>query len=128
MVVSLANFRRVRNEMRARRAEQVADLLPSMIVAVAVASSRPLPNMIVAVAVASSRPLPNMIVAVAVASSRPLPNTVAIQPSRNVEDDEALVRDAEYLAALVARRQLELRQHASSLRMEQFDDDTENDG
>ena len=98
MVVSLTNFRRVKNELLARRAEQVADLLPSMIVAVVVASRRPLPT------------------------------TVTIPPSRNAEDDEALVRDAEYLAALVAQRQLELRQHANSLRLERFDDDTENAG
>ncbi len=97
-VVSLANVRRVENELRARRAERVADLLPSMIVAIAVDSRRPLPT------------------------------TVTISPARNAEDDEALVRDAEYLAALVAQRQLELRQHANSLRLERFDDDTENDG
>ena len=38
------NVRRVKNELLARRAEQVADLLPSMIVAVVVASRRPLPT------------------------------------------------------------------------------------
>ena len=43
-VVSLANVRRVKNELWARRAEQVADLLPSIIVAVAVYSIRPLPT------------------------------------------------------------------------------------
>ena len=98
MVVSLANFRRVRNEMRARRAEQVADLLPSMIVAISVASSRRLPE------------------------------TLTLQPSRIAEDSASILGLAETLADVVAQRQLELRQHACSLRMEDSEDDDKENG